>query len=351
MPLRVHIFNNIRATNDASGTELFYGASSNFSLLQHLNVHLPTQTVLAPHPEVIANGVQDGGESIRRYNYQSLVFDSLVPPVQRVANSALISYDLAKAYLRNFLLTASHRTPFLEQDRLCSIFELLYTPGDDSSLQPSDKSIVIIALAIGATPSTDSPCRQHLIAQARAEAESKLYDISLKAVQIALLMAQCEFDAGNSNICYLQLGGAIRKSFAAGLHRAASLEAKQTMWTLFCNESLICFMLGRQPVLKEEDIAIPTVEEVSYISSFVRLCIIVQSAYRIYCSKDASSMVDDLDLAHSINRQLCEFSSILTANLALDIGGPLYALTGEKLSWHITISYRNSSPRSHVGWN
>jgi hypothetical protein len=342
MPFRVHIFNNIRATNDASGTELFYGASSNFSLLQHLSVHLPTQTLLAPHPEVIADGVQDGGESIKRYNYQSLVFDNSLPHVERVANYALISYDLAKAYMRNFLMTAAHRNPFLEPVRLCSALETLYAPGDDNVLQPLDRSMLIISLAIGAIPSTDSPCRQHLIAQARAEAESTLYDISLKAVQVALLMAQCEFGAGNANLCYLQLGGAIRKAFAAGVHRASSLEAKHTMWAMFCNESLICFMLGRQSTLKEEDIIAPTPEKESYIGSFVRLCIIVRTAYRIYCS-DNTSMVADLDLAHSINRQLHEFSGMLMADLDLDVGGQLYALTGEKLSWHITISYRKCS--------
>ena len=76
MPPRLHIFNNIRATqNTARGTtELFYGASSPFSVLQHLDAHLPMQGSPAVYPEPGVEEVQNGDRSIRSYNYQNIVF-------------------------------------------------------------------------------------------------------------------------------------------------------------------------------------------------------------------------------------------------------------------------------------
>lgn len=343
MPPRVHIFNNIRATQDTARirTELFYGASSPFSLLQHLEVHLPAQASPAAYSEVDTDEVQDGGESIKSYSYQSIVFEDLTTPMQHASHFAIISYAVAKASLRNFLLTASHRMPFLDSNNLCNAFERLYGHGDSTPLDTPDRAIIVIALAMGATPTINNPCRQNFLTQARAEAESMMYNISLKTLQATLMMAQCEFEAGNPNICYLRLGSAIRKAFAAGIHRASSLEAKQTMWALYCDESLICFQFGRQFGLIEENIAMPMHEKLSYMSFFVRLCTIVRSAYRIYCLN--GTIAADLSWAKTVHGQLCEFSSMLKADMAVEIGGQPYALTGDKLSWHITLSYGKSA--------
>lgn len=340
MPRRMHTFNNIRATHATAGTELFYGASSVFSLLQHLDVHLLSQAMPAPAAEADADEVQNGDETIQRYNYQGIAFDNVPTHFDRAAYCVFISPELARACLRNYLLTSHHRMPFLDPDKLCSTLEKLYNPGGSQSLEPSDRAIAVITMAIGAGPDTEDTCRQHLLAHARKETESMLYEINSRAVQIALLMAQCELEAGNPNLCYLQLGSAIRKAFAAGMHRARTAEAKQTMWSLYCTETLICFMFGRQYGLAEEDIAPPMLEKSSYMGSFVRLCTIVRSAYRIYRHTDAASIATDMELANSIRQQLHEFSSTVMADLGLEIGGQLYALTGDKLSWHATISYR-----------
>lgn len=337
----MHIFNNIRTTHATAGTELFYGASSVFSLLQHLDVHLPNQTVPAAYSQPGGDEVHDGDGSIQRYNYQNIAFDCIPQPMSRAAQSVFIGPDQARASLRNFILTAHHLTPFLEPARLSSTLEMLYTPSESSLLEPADKALVVVALAIGAALAKDNQCRELLLAQARTETESMMYAISLKAVQVYLLMAQCEFESGNPNICYLQLGSAVRKAFAAGVHRANTLEAKQTMWALYCAESMICFMIGRQPSLAEEDIVVPTLEQPSYMSSFVRLCTIIRSAHRIYRPDTTMTTTIAIDMRRvsSIYQQLCDFSRTVKADVSLEIGGQLYTLTGEALSWHVTMSY------------
>lgn len=339
MPPRMHIFNNIRTTHAATGTELFYGASSVFSLLQHLDVHLPSQPASAPHSQPGVDEVHDGDESIQRYNHQNIAFDCIPQPTCRATQSVFIGQDLARAALRNFLLTAHHLTPFLEPTRLSSTLEKLYTPSENPSLAQADRALVVVAMATGAALAKDSPCREHLLAQARAETESMLYAISLKAVQVALLMAQCEFESGNPNISYLQLGSAVRKAFAAGIHRATSLEVKQTMWALYCAESMVCFMIGRNPGMAEADIVAPTLEQPSYMGSFVRLCTIVRSAYRLYRPDTTMTIANDMSRANDVYQQLLGFSSSLKEDLSLEIGGQLYALTGKALSWHVTTSF------------
>lgn len=339
LPPRLHIFNNIRATQDTARrrTELFYGASSPFSLLQHLDAHLPTPGSPAVDPSPSSDEVQDGGESIRSYNYESIVFDHLPNSHQEPDALTSTSYAPAKVALRNFLVTACPRLPFLDPNELCANFERAYSSSKSESLATADKALVAVALGIGALPLNDLSCRQLFLAQARAEAVSTMYNIDLRTVQATLMMAQFEFEAGNPNICYLHLGSAIRKAFAAGVHRINTREAKQTMWVLYCNESLLCFKLGRQQGLTDEDIVIPKPEDTSCLSYFVRLCSIVRGAHRTYHIND--TVVADLNSAKSTHQQLCELSIELKANTGVDIGGQLYTLAGENLAWHITISY------------
>ncbi|KAF2623143.1 hypothetical protein BU25DRAFT_478739 [Macroventuria anomochaeta] len=339
MPPRLAIFNNIRATQDTSRgrTELFYGASSPFSVLQHLDAHLPMQGARAVYPSLGAEAVQNGDRSIRSYNYQNIIFDHLPDPIPYLNGFDATSYASAKIALRNFLVTACPRLPFLDSNTLCANFEKLYSLNGGTILSTACRALVIAALGLGALPLTDLPYRQLFLAQARTEAVTIMYDINTKTVQASLMLAQFEFEAGSPNICYLHLGGAIRKAFAAGVHRSNTHESEQTMWTLYCNESLICFILGKQPGLADEDIAFPRPEDTSYMAYFVRLCAIVRSAYRIYHLDD--TVMADLTAAQAVYQQLYGFSTLLKENTRLEIGGQLYALAGEDLAWHITFSY------------
>lgn len=346
MPPRLAIFNNIRATQDTSRgrTELFYGASSPFSVLQHLDAHLPTQGVPAVYPDPDLEEVQDGDRSIRSYNYQNIVFDHLSEPGPYLSGFDSASYASATIALRNFLVTACPRLPFLDAKSLCADFENLYSTRGAATLPAANVSLVRAALGWGAIPLIDLPYRSLFTSQAHAEASNIMYDINTKTVQATLILAQFEFDAGSPNISYLHLGAAIRKAFAAGVHRSKTTESKQTMWTLYCHESLICFLLGKTPNLHDEDISFPHAQDPSYIASFVRLCAIIRSAHRLYRLDSDNTVVADLTAAGAVQQKLHEYSATLKETCSLQIGGQLYALAGDSLAWHITISYGTSLP-------
>lgn len=339
MPSRLVIFNNIRASQDTprGRTELFYGASSPFSALQHLDAHLPMQGASAVYPNPGVEEVQDGDRSIRSYNYQNIVFDHLPEPRQYPDMLQSTSYASARIAVRNFLITACPRLPFLDLGDLCANFEILYGQNNGTLPSIADKALVIIAVGLGAIPLVNLPYRDLLLAQARAQAATILYDINTKTCQATLMLALLEFEAGGPNICYLHLGGAIRKAFAAGIHRGDRSESKQTMWALYCNEVLVCFTLGKHPVLGDGDVRFPKPEDASYMACFVRLCAIVRSAHQIYHLDD--TVVADLTAASSVHQQLRMFSRSLKEQTDLEVGGQVYALAGENLAWHILLSY------------
>lgn len=337
VPARVHIFNNIRATHEASGTEAYYGASSTLSLLLHIDDHLTNRT--RPGTRSAPHNIedQDGTESIMRYNYQSIAFNTLPRPKRSAAHHLIISHVSAKRFLRNFILGDINRAPFLKAERLWASLDCFYQLDGEAQISPSERSLVIIALAIGTIPTSSHTERKYLLDQAHAESEKMMYDISLHAVQVSLLMAYCEFEIGNPNNCYLQLGVAIRKAFASGIHRAKLPEAQQTMWTLFCNETLICVKLGRPYGLTEDDV--PSISsETGYTGTFSLLCTIIRSAYKIYCHKD-TSITDDLEQANALYRRIREFSLKAKQDINLDIGAQFYTLDGANLYWHISMSY------------
>ncbi|KAL0263088.1 hypothetical protein SLS55_002064 [Diplodia seriata] len=189
-PPRYHIYKNIRATHvpadsPACVLQLYYGSSSNFSLLQHLHTHLTAHEDV-PHPDSHVEEVQNGNESIDVYKYQGLAFGNT--PGQRETNPMFLRHELARTFLHNYLSTVHLQLPFLSTDQLCANFERLYGYGDDAKIDPSERALVIVAMAIGACPSQHELWRKTLLSQARTEADSLLHVVNLRAVQIALLM-------------------------------------------------------------------------------------------------------------------------------------------------------------------
>lgn len=339
MPPRLAIFNNIRATQHTprGKTELFYGASSPFSVLQHLDAHLPVQGSSVVYPSPNGEEVQNGDRIIRSYNYQGIVFDHLPDPVPYLNGFDDTSYASGKIALRNFLVTACPQLPFLNQASLCDNFEKLFGRIGGPVISTADRAIVVAALGLGAFTLADLPCRQLFVTQARAEAMTIIYDINTEVVHATLLLAHLEFEAGSPNICYLHLGCAVRKAFAAGVHRGDRHSSKQTMWALYCYESLICFILGKHSSLEVSDISFPDANDSSYMAFYVRLCAIVRAAYRIYSLDD--TITADLTAATSVHQQLCDFAKLLEQKTRLRVGGQLYTLSGDDLAWQITFSY------------
>ncbi|KAL1626330.1 hypothetical protein SLS56_006914 [Neofusicoccum ribis] len=340
-PPRYHIYKNIRATHVPAESpscklQLYYGSSSNFSFLQHLHTHLTAHEEV-PRPGTHVEEVQNGNEGIDVYRYQGLAFGNTFG--QRETNPMFLRHDLARTFLHNYLSTAHHHLPFLSTDQLCSNFEKLYGYGDDAKIDPSERALVIVTMAIGACPTQNELWRKTLLTQARIEAESLLHVVHLRAVQIALLMISLPQP-------YLYIGSAIRKAFAAGMHRGSPSrqsvkecsEDNRTCWSLFCFESLICSSLGRPASLSLEDIGLSQPERPSFMSSQVTVSELIRSVQHLYNHHD-SSVSADLKNAHRIRNKLRAFAQTVKDDHGFTIGSHLGTERDEKFVARAVISY------------
>ncbi|OJD33795.1 c6 zinc finger domain protein [Diplodia corticola] len=343
VPLRERIFNNVRATYAAPESpscllQLYYGPSSNFSFLQHIHSHLTARRA----SRSISDG-NDDDQGIDRFKYKSIVFGS-ASKKGPATSPVFLHYELALSFLQNFLSTTHHYLPLLDSDRLYETFEKLYgRKGRGDSIEPLDKAGVIVSMALGAMSTEEEYWRQRLLTQARTESESVRYHVNVKAVQVALLMAHCEFATGHPNLAYLSLGSAVTKAFAAGLHKGGSgsdkPELSHTMWNLFCNESISCLMLGRPYLLDRDIITVPLPQRPSFMAALVRLCTTIRNTHRLYFHHETSTIANMVESAHEIRRELEDFSSCIKQDVGVCIGELTCLVDGEKLAWHVVTNY------------
>ncbi|KAF2136858.1 uncharacterized protein K452DRAFT_258539, partial [Aplosporella prunicola CBS 121167] len=349
-PSNMPIFNNIRATHappeiPACVLQLYYGSSSNFSFLQHLHSHLSTERPQAGQSEGQNDEVQDGEAGIDTYKYRGIVFDNVSDPRQPAP--LFLRYSLAKSFLDKYLTTVHCFIPCLDAEQLTANFEQLYGTANPGHVGIAEKALVVIAMAMGARSTEHDYWRKTLLKQARTEAEQLLYVVNMKAVQVSLLLAHCEFGAGHPNASHICLGNAVTKSLAAGLHREGSAphrsnntrsEASSTMWNLFVHESINCFVLGRPYMLSRDDIGIPAPERPSAMGAIVRLCMIIRRTHQMYNRHD-TSINAGLRSAYSIRHSLLKFSATVKEDLNITIGGTPDYTNREILLWHVIYSY------------
>lgn len=344
-PLRGRIFNNVRATYTPPETptclfQLYYGPSSNFSFLQHIHSHLTTRRA----SQSISEG-NDGDEGIDKFKYKRIVFGS-VTSQGRNGSPVFLRYELARSFLQHYLSTTHHFMPLLDTERLWSTFERLYNSRNRGyPIEPLDKASVIITMAMGAISTEEEDWRETLLAQARTEAESVRYHVNVKAVQIALLMAHCEFATGHPNLAYLCLGSAVTKALAAGIHKESRgsdshSEASQTMWNVFCNESISCLMIGRPYLLDRDNITVPVPTRRSFMAALIQLCMTIRRTHRLYFHHEVSNISGLIRSAHDIRRELESFSELVKEDIGVSIGGGTTGpVAGEELIWHIVTNY------------
>lgn len=343
IPLRECIFNSVRATyaapeSPSSLLQLYYGPSSNFSFLQHIHSHLKERRA----SQTVSDD-NDGNAGIDKFKYKGIVFGS-VANKGSAASPVFLRYELAKSFIQNFLSATHHFFPLLDPDRLCFTFERLYgSRQKQDPIEPLEKAAVIIAMAMGAISTREEEWRERLLAQARTEAESVRYHVNVRAVQIAMLMAHCEFTTGHPNLAYLSLGNAVTKAFAAGIHKkgrgSERPEANWTMWNLFCNESISCLMFGRPHLLHRETIDIPPPDRPSYMAAMIQLSIIMRRTHRMYFHHERSTIADMVESAHEIRHELESFSNLIKQDIGVWIGGPTCPVDAERLTWHIVTNY------------
>ena len=182
-----------------------------------------------------------------------------------------LPFDLAKSFLDCFFSTSYNMMPVQPRSKLEEALKRIYAPPDGENLSPIEKAVLLAALANGASTTSWA---DYLYQEAKLEAQRLGEVVNIFAVQADLLLISYPFLAihilhikltylqanyqsstGQPNSAYLHAGTAIRKAFAAGLHKELPLpsstdpsapsagdhseERRITIWCLYFYETYV----------------------------------------------------------------------------------------------------------------
>ncbi|KAH6645320.1 fungal-specific transcription factor domain-containing protein [Truncatella angustata] len=315
--------------------QLYYGASSNFSFLQQIHHSLSGPA----NPSRPRDEVEEGGAGLDFYGQRSLFFGTSDASYQLnghagISPLTLLSDQLAESFLEDYLNTIYHLHPFQSLSELRRLVKLLYENPQMRNLGTDETAILMAVLAIGATMTTNTLWAEMLAEKAKNIANTLGHVVNLKSVQLSLLLAHYESILGRPNSAYLYLGIAVRKAFAAGLHRDSPTyeangrkhiqqqERRTTIWCLYFFESLICFALGRPSSIARHEISSPYPDNQPFISALVKLTHVMSEAAASIYAYQQSSLQDLYRKAQNIYRGLQDYALDVQERLGICLTKP-----------------------------
>ncbi|KAJ9226741.1 transcriptional regulator family: Fungal Specific TF [Paecilomyces variotii] len=306
-PVMYTFHNSVSATHMASPSckvQLYYGPTSHFSLLQHIYrdlVSVPNLPPTEPQGEV-----EHADAGLDLFNFRRIFFGSLaethdVSKDASMGNTPLmfLPREVAMFFLERYLATFYYLTPFWPKETIRRDAERLYDPDIGLQMDPSVKSVILMAMACGALGTEHYAWGEVLYERVKASSNSLDDVVNLQTVQTSLLMAHYQADQGRPNSSFLHLGVATRKAFAAGLHKDApdnerdadreTVERRRTtFWSLYFYENLLCFHMGRPSSLTADDIGTVYPED-PFLLALIHLSkAISRSAKEIYGKRHQS---------------------------------------------------------------
>ncbi|KAJ6078396.1 hypothetical protein N7467_008149 [Penicillium canescens] len=331
-PSVMHDFpNSVSATHMASSScqmQLYYGPTSNFSLMQHIYRDLVSNPTAKLEP---SGEVEEAGAGLDLFSFRRIFFGT--PDSHEGSKPTgpgavvFLPYDLAKIFLSRYLSTLYHMMPHRPKSYYEECLERLYNSCPTNHLDISTQAILLLAMAT-ASLGTDHFAWGDVLFE-RVKALYTPFDdmVNLQTIQISFLMISCppmkvpffnrygnfQNEQGRPNSAFLHLGSAARKALSAGLHKDVPYDVDQTaenieerrvtFWSVYIYETWFCFHSGRPSSLSLKDVAIEFPQD-PFIRLLVNLCkTITRSTDEIYGQrhesllhmwKVARSIVDDL---------------------------------------------------------
>ncbi|KAL1981394.1 hypothetical protein VTN96DRAFT_2696 [Rasamsonia emersonii] len=320
---------SVAATHMASPSciiQLYYGPTSNFSLMQLMYRQLVEGVGDVPEPGG-SSEVEEAGPGLELFSHRRLFFGDLAG-IQDMSVSSTGDFplvfmhpSLASQYLERYLSTTYYLMPFLPKDEYRRRLEQLYGDPRTMALESSDVTIMLLILASGAAMMEEEERAEFLFKKAKANAAKFEELVNLQAIQIPLMMAHYQSERARPNSSFLHLGTAVRKALAAGLHKDTHFQVERskddveqkrtTFWSLYFYESWICLGLGRPSSIPESEISIPEPTEQPFLLALVQLSrIMCKSAQNIYGQRH-ESLLPMWKAAKEIRRALKVFSQRL----------------------------------------
>lgn len=183
---------SVAATHRASPSvflQLYYGPSSNFSLLNSI-YHQVEGTRPAPDA---AKEVEEIGPGLDLFNSRRLYFGDLVGVTEpnRMTDAIpgiFLDRCMAGKFMDRYLVTYWHVLPIWNKDEFRNRLNLLYSSLELYTTENPDTVIIVLAMAIGASMLEDESTAQYLFRKAKKWSASLDDMVNIQTVQIALLM-------------------------------------------------------------------------------------------------------------------------------------------------------------------
>lgn len=169
--------------------KLYYGASSNFSFLQHIYRSLvcrSSQTNHTSDPEV-----QEGGPGLDYFHQRQSYFGPTPTRLPQEMRMDFLTLDCANILVRSYTCTLDHLVPIWTElellGKLAALHGQLQHGCDFLSLE---NTILLCILAIGAATAEHFEWAEILYVRAKSDSVLLNDVVNLQAVQISLLMVR-----------------------------------------------------------------------------------------------------------------------------------------------------------------
>ncbi|GKZ95769.1 hypothetical protein CBS63078_11157 [Aspergillus niger] len=188
--------NSVTATHQASPSlsmELYYGATSNFALMQTIYRDIIPGYTGAPRSQ--ASEVEDGGAGLDMFQFRSIFFgiaDKGRDPSNQAGLASLsggfVSYSLAKQLLKCFLETLYHLMPFQPRELFEQQLDDLYITTLHTPKNPSGKHILLAAIAIAALNTEHYLLADTLVSKIKNETAAMADIVNIETVQTSIIL-------------------------------------------------------------------------------------------------------------------------------------------------------------------
>lgn len=180
------------ATHRASPScliQLYYGPSSNFSLLNSIYHQIEGTHPNSPSRE----GVEEAGPGLDLFSHRRLYFGDLADTQRSVARSEdfsaiILDLETGRRYLERYLSTYWYSLPVMPKHSLRRMVDELLTPPTLFNFDSPDVIIMVLALSLGAYLVGEDAISEFLFQKAK-QGSTKLDEVvNIQVVQIYIMM-------------------------------------------------------------------------------------------------------------------------------------------------------------------
>ncbi|KAB8211822.1 hypothetical protein BDV34DRAFT_61761 [Aspergillus parasiticus] len=326
----VHRSVSARHRSSSDSVELYYGPTSDFSLLQHL-YHSLYLNGASRHDRDDSEEVGQGLDFFRvRHIFFGPAATALGAGTPGAVNLPLPPAHIAHALMNRFLATHYNVVPFYSKSRYDQLLGALYNDTDNSQCSQVQKQICLLAIATAAANTEHFEWGATISQYCQAQHPKMQYTVSLECIQLGILMTMYHLECAHSNIAYMVIGDTCRKAFAAGLHRQQSranpddnqgaLERHHTFWSLYFMEIWVSFFLGRPSMLEYFKAEVPEPQDI-FLSTLVQYAkVMLKVVQQIYRSQCAPSVL--WNSAMTVGREMNALQSKARSVFGIELDAP-----------------------------